>query len=378
VFVVLKTIVVECRTPKLPSRSDEAASMAQSIGYEVIGTEVQNRRRVHGATCIGPGKLIEVKKLVEDKSVRAVIFANSLSGSQILKIEKVLGREVKVIDRNLLILEVFEKRAMTAEAKLQIELARLKYTFSWGREFIRMGGLSGQVGWSGPGEYPYVDYEREYRKRISHIESQLRDLYSQKDSLRERRHDLGFLVVALAGYTQSGKTTLFNRLSKESKTVGLGPFTTLSTSARRITVEKSSDKSSFILVDSIGFIEDMHPIILNAFNTTLGEILQADLILLFVDVSDDLPTLRRKLATSRKILMQSDVMSKIIVCANKVDRISEEALDNVKKEIESSFPALPIAAISATTGKDVDKLRLLVISTLEKIEQESKSTRTRP
>ena len=352
--------------------------MAKSIGYEVIGTEVQNRKSVHGATCVGPGKLREIKKLVEDKSVQLVIFSNTLSSSKIFKIQRVLGRDVKVIDRNLLILEVFNKRAMTTEAKLQIELARLRYTFAWGRGIIRIGGLSGRVGRSGPGEYPYQAYERENRKRISTIRSRLRSLYRKKDNLRERRHNLGFLVVALAGYTQSGKTTVFNRLSQENKTIGLGPFTTLSTSARRVTVqENSGDRSSFILVDSIGFIEDMHSIILDAFNTTLGEIVEADLILLLVDVSDDLPTLRRKLATSRKILMQADVMSKIIICANKVDKISEKALDDVKKEIESYFPTLQIVAISASTGKDIDKLLFLIISTLKKIDQDKDLEKTK-
>ena len=340
--------------------------MAQSIGYQVIGTEVQKRNRVHGSTCIGPGKLSEIKKLVEDKSVQLVIFSNTLSSSTILKIQKVLGRDVKVIDRNLLILEVFDQRSMTAEAKLQIELARLNYTFAWGREFIRMGGLDGQIGWSGPGEHPYNDYEREHRKRTSHLESQLRALYLKKDSLRERRHNLGFLIVALAGYTQSGKTTFFNRVSKEDKTIGLGPFTTLSTSARRVTTqEDNGGKCSFILVDSIGFIEDMHPIILDAFNTTLGEITQADLILLFVDASDDLSTLGRKLATSRRILLQAKMMSKIIICANKSDKLNEKGLDDATKEIKSFFPILPIVAISASTGKDVDKLLSLVSSTLK-------------
>ena len=376
--LLLKTIVVECRTPRVPSRSDEVASMAKSIGYEVIGTEVQNRHRIHGATCVGPGRLVEIKKLVDDQSVQMVIFANALSSSKIFKIQKVLGLEVNVLDRNLLILEVFDKRAMTTEAKLQIELARLKYTFSWGREFIRVGGLrGGQVGWSGPGEYPYVDYEKEYRKRISHIESQLRELYKKKDLLRERRHTLGFLIVALAGYTQSGKTTFFNRLSMESKTVGLGPFTTLSTSARRVTVQGDGGDTSFILVDSIGFIEDMHQIILDAFNTTLGEIIQADVILLFVDVSEDLSMMRRKLSTSRKILMQTDIVSRIIICANKVDKITEETLDNAEKEIVSFFPTLPIGAISASTGKDIDKLLSIVTSALRKIE-ELKDRTTKP
>jgi GTP-binding protein HflX len=183
--------------------------------------------------------------------------------------------------------------------------------------------------------------------------------------LRDHRHDLGFLVVALAGYTQSGKTTLFNRLSQETKAIGLGPFTTLSTSARRITVpDNSGDRSSFILVDSIGFIEDLHPILLDAFNTTLGEIVHADLILLVVDASDDESMLQRKLATCRTIFLQTEVKGKIIICANKIDTISETALDVVLEEIEWFFPMHLITAISALTGKDVEPLLRLVVSTL--------------
>jgi GTP-binding protein HflX len=318
---------------------------------------------------VGPGKLTEIKTLVEDNAVQLVVFANPLSSSKLFKIQRVLGRDVKVIDRNLLILDVFNTRARTTEAKLQIELARLRYTFAWGRQFVRMGGLRGRVGRSGPGAYPYADYERENRKRISQIRSRLRALYRKQTTLRDQRHDLGFRVVALAGYTQSGKTTLFNRLSRETKATGLGPFTTLSTSARRITVPgNSGDRSSFILVDSIGFIEDMHPILLDAFNTTLGEIVHADLILLIVDVSDDESTLRRKLATSRTIFLQTEVKGKIIICPNKVDTISETALDAVHEEIEQFFPTQLTAAISALTGKDVDPLLRLVVSALNHIE----------
>src|SRR5439155_9074608 len=237
--------------------------------------------------CIGTGKLDDVKQLTSEKNIEARLFANTLPGSQVFKIQKVLGgTDINVIDRNMLILEVFDRRAMTKEAKLQIELAKLKYTFSWGKEFLRLKGILGeQVGWSGPGEYPYADYERGARKRISHVEKELRDVYAKKTTLREHRKELGFPIVALAGYTQSGKTTFFNRLVSETKDTGLGPFTTLSTFARK--VQYNGGKAGpfdFILVDSIGFIEDMHPVIMKAFNTTLGEITNSDLILLFVDI----------------------------------------------------------------------------------------------
>ena len=363
----MRAIVVECNIPKVPSRVEEVASMARNIGYNVLEIIVQKRESVHHSTCVGPGKLTEIRKVVEEKGIEFVIFANTLPSSQVFKVQKGLGGDVKVIDRNLLILEVFDKRAMTKEAKLQIRLARLRYTFSWGREFLRLEGILGeQVGWSGPGDYPYSEYEREARKRISRLEAELRDLYKKKGLLRERRRELGFPIVALAGYTQSGKTTFFNRVASEGKNVGLGPFTTLSTVARRVIIPSSGSNTEFILVDSIGFIEDMHPTILKAFNTTLGEIVQADLILLFVDVSDDLSLLRRKLASTDKTLRQTGATSKIIICCNKIDQVSREHFEMILKEIRLRFPGVPFSEISALTGAGVDGLLREVASELRR------------
>lgn len=342
--------------------------MARNIGYNVLATVVQKRKSVHHSTCVGPGKLTEVKELIRGKDVRYAIFANTLPSGQVFKIQRQLGGDVKVIDRNLLILEVFDRRAMTKEAKLQIQLARLRYTFSWGREFLRLEGILGeQVGWSGPGDYPYSEYEREARKRISRLEAGLRDLYKKKDLLRERRHELGFPIVALAGYTQSGKSTFFNRLASEKKNVGLGPFTTLSTAARRVTVRNDGENTEFILVDSIGFIEDMHPIILKAFNTTIGEITQADLILLLIDLSDDPPLLRRKLASINRTLRQVDTTGKVIVCGNKIDRVSQEQLEVASNEIKRHFLGVPLSQISALTGENVDKLLDQIVSELREV-----------
>jgi len=353
----MRTVVVECKLPSLPSRVDEAKAMAENIGYEVVDSVIQRRNSAHHSSCIGPGKLDELNKLCREEKIDLAIFTNTLPSSQIFKIQKELGGNVKVIDRNMLILEVFDKRAMTKEAKLQIKLAKLKYTFSWGRQFIKLQGILGeQVGWSGPGDYPFKDYEREARKRISRLEEALEEVHEKRAILRQRRRELGYPIVALAGYTQSGKTTFFNRLVSESKSVGLGPFTTLSTYARRMSLADESSNINFMLVDSIGFIEDMHPIILKAFNATLSEITNADLILLFVDLSDGLAVLNRRVASTNKILREIDVNSEMIVCANKVDLVDSELAKRANEIIRQHMLGVDIVQLSAKTGENLDQV----------------------
>jgi len=368
VTIDMRAVVVECKIPSIPSRAEEVRAMASNIGYEVVATFIQRRNSVHHSTCIGPGKLDELKKLVNEQNVDCIVFSNTLPSSQVFKIQKHLGGDVKVIDRNLLILEVFDSRAMTKEAKLQIQLAKLRYTFSWGREFLKLEGILGQqVGWSGPGDYPYSEYERASRRRISNIEAKLRDLYKKKDLLRNRRRELGFPIVALAGYTQAGKTSFFNRVVAESKAAGLGPFTTLSTVARRVQVRSSSCDAEFIIVDSIGFIEEMHPIIVKAFNTTLSEIAQANVIMLFVDISEDTPIIIRKLASADKILRQLDTAGKIIICANKVDLVDNAKRQEARRVIARHFLGLPIVELSVVTGENVREILREIAAQLQKL-----------
>ncbi len=337
--------------------------MARSIGYDVVETVVQHRKSVHHTYTIGPGKLEEVKNIVRDKKIEAVVFANALPGSQVFKIQKVLGgTDIKVIDRNLLILEVFDHRAMTKEAKLQIELARLRYTFSWGKEYLRLKGILGeQVGWSGPGEIPFHEYRMAARKQISRLEKELNNVYEKKTLLRARRRELGFPIVALAGYTQSGKTTFFNRVARETKDTGLGPFTTLATFARKVTYNGGFN---FMLVDSIGFIEDMHPIIVKAFNTTLGEISSADLILLFVDVSEDEESIFRKLAASNYVLKRIALNVPLIVCINKVDRCTPDELVERNALVSRVFPGTAKVDLSALKGTNSSGVLELVYQRL--------------
>ena len=357
----LRAVVVELKLPAFPPMAEETKMMAESIGYTAVGTLIQRRKSVHHSYTIGPGRLDDLKHLVEENEADTVIFANPLTSSHVFKLTQHLGGEVRVIDRNLLILEVFDKRAFTNEAKLQIRLAKLKYTLSWGREFIKLRGIMGeQLGWMGPGDYPYQEYYRAARNRISRIESELEDIYRKKMFKRDRRRELGFPIVALAGYTQAGKTCYFNLVAHEDKTVGLGPFTTLTTFARKAYTGPNPESGEFILIDSIGFIEDMHPVILKAFHATLGELATADLVLLFIDASDRKFPLERKVRSCSQILREVDITAPTIICANKTDLVSPEELEESKAIIRKYFISEEIAPVSVKTGENLDSLLTMI------------------
>ena len=339
---------MECLTPDTKPQMDELSDIAKTAGYDIAGQFTQRRESTNGAFCVGEGKIDEIAKLVRKDPVDAVIFARQLSAGQVFRIKRKLGENIRVLDRNLLILEVFDKRGASAEAKLQVTLARLRYTFSWGRESIRRHGIVGeQMGPGGPGAYPYEAYEAMSRKRISKIEGELREIRSKQSRLRIHRGKAGFRIVALTGYTQSGKTTLFNRLASESKVVGLGPFTTLSSLARKVSTETGS---SFIMVDSIGFIEELNPLLLNAFRTTLSELANSDLVLLLVDGSDDIETVVRKTSASHEAMQKEVPGVPILVCVNKVDATTRDHLDKALKEVRRIFEAEEIMEISSKTG----------------------------
>ena len=353
----LKALLVELILPRSKPRIDEVSDIAKAAGYDVVGQVTQHRDSVDSAYCVGKGKIDEIEETIKADSIEAVIFTRQLSAGQVFRIKRKLG-DVRVLDRNLLILEVFEKRCATTEARLQIALARLRYTFSWGRESVRMHGItSEQMGRGGPGQYPYEVYEAMSRKRISKIEGELRDIRSKSSRLREHRGKAGFRIVALTGYTQSGKTTLFNRLASESKEIGLGPFTTLSTFARKISTQTTGNfEDSFIMIDSIGFIEDLSPLLLSAFHTTLNELANSDLVLLFVDGSDDLATVIRKVTASHEIMNKEIHGVPILICINKVDLVTREHLDKVLAETRKIFERDEIIEISSKTGANLPNL----------------------
>jgi GTP-binding protein HflX len=347
---------------------NEVSDITRTAGHEVAGQVTQRRDAVDPAYCIGEGKLDEVGKTVRENEIEVVIFTQQLSPGQIFRIGKKLGDAVRVLDRNLLILEVFEKRSATREAKLQIELARLRYPFSWARESVRMRGIvSEQMGRGGPGRYPYQVYESMARKRISKIEQELRETRAKKAHLREQRGKAGFQTVALTGYTQSGKTTLFNRLASESKEIGMGPFTTLSTFARKVSMPSQREGvNSFIMIDSIGFIEDLSPLLLDAFHTTLNELANSDLILLIVDGSEDIGNVKRKASTCHEVMAQEINGVPVLICLNKIDLATHEHLSRAFEETRRVFEHEEIVEISSKTGANVQELLQKITARLSK------------
>jgi GTP-binding protein HflX len=188
------------------------------------------------------------------------------------------------------------------------------------------------------------------------LRRKLEDIYKKKMLKRDRRRELGFPIVALAGYTQAGKTSFFNLVAHEEKNVGLGPFTTLTTYARRANTGPALDPLEYIIIDSIGFIEDMHPIILKAFHATLGELATADLMLLFVDASDQMFPLERKVRSCSQILREVDIIAPTIICANKIDLVSPEQLEESKSIIRKYFSAEEVVSVSVRTGENLDTL----------------------
>ena len=347
-------------------RLREVEELARNSGYLVVDKVVQIRSSPHASYLIGPGKLQELKERLKKYGVKTVLFANELKPGQYFRLQKELGLDVSILDRVLLILDIFDKRASTSEAKLQIELARLKYTLPWARELVRLKGFSSEkMGFGSLGGYPYKVYTSFARKRIKAIEEKLERLKKRQEGVVVQRKEVGLPIVALTGYTQSGKTTLFNLLTKESKVIGLGPFTTLETCARRVEVYGKS----FIVVDSLGFIDEMPQLVLDAFHATLIELKLADVITLLVDASEAPSIIERKLKTALSIISEvAGDCKPLIVAVNKIDLIGDSRLEKSIKLVKKVVDHCNIVPISAKRAINISFLLKKIVEELENVE----------
>ena len=266
---------------------EELAGLAEAAEIDVLGSLEQYLDRFNSATLIGSGKLQELKELCDSMEADLVIFNDELSGMQLRNVEDAVG--VKVIDRTILILDIFADRAVSREGKLQVELAQLQYRMprllGFGKSLSRLGG---GIGTRGPGEKKLETDRRHIRRRMDEIKKELEELKANRAVQRSRREKSGIPVVALAGYTNSGKSSLMNRLlamqSKEDKQVLEKDmlFATLDTAQRLITLD---DNRSFILIDTVGFVSRLPHSLVDAFKATLEEVTRADLILHVIDAS---------------------------------------------------------------------------------------------
>lgn len=341
---------------------NEAISLAKTAGYSIIRIVTQ-KQITKSRFGIGRGKAEEVKELVQELKPDVIIFDEVLKPSQMYNLASVC--KIEIIDRERLLLEIFEQHASTAESRIQIRLAQLRYELTRARDKVRLARAGEQPGFFGLGKYEADVYFLDIRRHISILKKKLEKEGTRRQLHRNQRAKAGLPTVSLAGYTSAGKTTLFNRLTGETKTTGQGLFTTLSTFTRAIDLQ--GDK--VLLNDTVGFVSKLPAYMIEAFKSTLDELTYASLVLLVLDISEPVDEIARKYASSLDVIREFQVpTTKIIYVLNKIDMISiEDAFDKAGQlGILDSKRVLPV---SAKTGYNVDQLKGLMRSMLFETER---------
>ncbi len=321
---------------------DELASLAETAGAMVITRVIQNRQKPDSATYIGSGKAEELALVCQAMEIDLAILDDELTGAQQKNLENILG--VRVIDRTALILDIFAQRAQSAEGKLQVELAQMKYRLprlqGMGTVLSRLGG---GIGTRGPGETRLEVDRRRIRRRIDDLEAQLKEIKKQRDLRRARREKTGQTTVALVGYTNAGKSTLLNALSGADVLVEDKLFATLDPVMRQVELPENR---RCLVVDTVGFIRKLPHQLVQAFRSTLEEALYADLLVVVSDFSS--PEYAAQRATVFEVLNDLGAGDKpILEALNKADRV------NVTGMIEPADAIL----ISAKQGRGLEALK---------------------
>ena len=351
-------ILVKRVDPKDKDASlSELEELARSAGYEVLD-RVTQVRTPDKAYNVGRGKAEEVAGLVERLRPDKLIFDDRLSAVQIYNLSKLCG--IEVIDRFNLILEIFAIRARTREARLQVELARLIYERPKARMKVTLAKRGEQPGFKGLGRYQADIYESEITGRIAKTQAELEVIRRRQGQTRRQRKERGFDMVAFAGYTNAGKSTLMNALTGENVVVKDQLFTTLTPTTRLLELGRRRT----LLTDTVGFIRGLPHFMVEAFRSTLEEIYQADLILLVVDASEPADVILDKLVTSHETLWAEIGPVPVITVLNKCDKADAAELARAREAIAHLAPN-PVVT-SAKTGAGLDELRRLAARYLPK------------
>ena len=333
---------------------DELAELAATAGAEVTGRLIQTRECVHPATYIGRGKLIELKELLWETEATGIICDDELSSTKLGNLEEEL--DCKVLDRTLLILDIFAARAVSGEGKIQVELAQLRYRASrlsgLGRSLSRLGG---GIGTRGPGEKKLEMDRRLIRERISRLKKELADVERHRELLRSQRNQSGMKVAALVGYTSAGKSSIENALTNAGILEDAMLFSTLDTTTRALQLDGTQE---ILLTDTVGFIRKLPHHLIEAFKSTLEEAKYADIIIHVVDVSN--PRMDEQMYVVYDTLRQMGAEGKpVITLFNKQDRLEKE-------ESHKDFQADYSIATSAKTGQGLDKLKAALLEIIRR------------
>jgi GTP-binding protein HflX len=343
----------------------ELSLLAKTAGLEVVGQASQLLDRPDSATYIGSGKLEEIKALTTELDVDVVIFDDELLPRHQRELEKTFGEEVRVLDRTALILDIFALHASTREGKLQVELAQLEYrlprlTRMWThlarQAGGRAGGEGGGVGLRGPGETQLEVDRQEIGRRISTVKAELEAVRAHRGRYRAKRKQTEIQVVAIVGYTNSGKSTLLNQLSNADVLSADMLFATLDPTTRRVTMPGGRE---VLFTDTVGFIQKLPTNIVAAFRATLEEIAEADMLLHVVDVTH--PHVAAQIESVEDILAELEVDHlPEIVALNKIDRLP----DDVNPAAGLDLPSIAVP-ISAITGEGIEALLMAIEATIE-------------
>ncbi len=325
----------------------ELGELAKTAGAEVVCEVVQNKPDIEAATYMGEGKLEEVKMAVQAMEIDTVIFDDELSPVQLRNIADFL--EVKVIDRTILILDIFAMRAKSGEGKLQVELAQLKYRLPRLRGLgVEMSRTGGGIGTRGPGETKLESDRRHINRRISALESEIKELKKHRELLRSRRRKDGTITACLVGYTNAGKSSLLNKLTSSDVLAENKLFATLDTTSRGLVLE---DNRKILLVDTVGFIRKLPHHLVEAFKSTLEETVVADFLIHVIDASN--PQYENHIKVVEAVLSDLGATGKpVIEVYNKVDLLTDSGdfaglgisvkenigIDRLMKLIEDTAP----------------------------------------
>lgn len=337
----------------------EALGLCEAAGYKPVNI-VRQKLLNKAKYGIGEGKMLEIKEIADKIKPDVLIYDEVLKPSQNYNLASKL--KINILDRESLILEIFEKRSSSYESHLQIKLAQFRYEMSRAKEKVRLSKMGEQPGFMGIGMYEVDTYFNDIQNRMKSVKSKLAKAGKQRALHREARRRVGLKTISLAGYTSAGKTTLFNFLTGETKEESPELFTTLSTTTRKILIEKNP----VLISDTVGFISKLPAYMIEAFKSTLEELKYADAVIVVIDVSDSEIELRKKYRSCLKTLSDLDVdQERVIYALNKSDLINPE---EILKRAESiglgdSKKWVPISSI---TGQNVQKLEELVNVMIER------------